>query len=198
VSTIEMLLHNALKLFVKQTNTVTAIRQQIFNGDNDLTWDAILHGAIMDVARNIPCDDSKSNPCELRKSIWNNNKGEDKSIEASFLLSLRAIRKHAKVRRTTAFVDTLQSNQNEALYLCLPRILPSIDLLLCPPQSIMSLREDTLRQYIATFVSFAKGNMEHALQLLKRSVEEEQMQHMTNDDAILESLGQSANPTVQR
>jgi len=78
VSTIEMLLHNALKLFVKQTNTVTAIRQQIFNGDNDLTWDAILHGAIMDVARNIPCDDSKSNPCELRKSIWNNNKGEDK------------------------------------------------------------------------------------------------------------------------
>jgi len=62
----------------------------------------------------------------------------------------------------------------------------------------MSLREDTLRQYIATFVSFAKGNMEHALQLLKRSVEEEQMQHMTNDDAILESLGQSANPTVQR
>lgn len=196
ISTMEMLLHSAVHLFVERTDAIIAIPRQSFNADNDLTWGAILHGAIMDVARNIPCDDTKTNPCELRKSVWNKNEETDKAFEPSFLLSLQAIRKHAKVQRTAAFVNTLQNNHDVSVYSCLPRILPSIDLLLCPPHVLTSLREDTMHQYIMKFLSFAKRNMVQALQQLKDRVQKERIQKWTKDDALLNLLGQSTKPAV--
>mmetsp|Transcript_20685 Transcript_20685/g.29204 ORF Transcript_20685/g.29204 Transcript_20685/m.29204 type:complete len:113 (-) Transcript_20685:173-511(-) len=76
----EMLLHRAIDAFVQQNGMALAIHQSRCQSDQDISWDMVLHAAVMDIARTVRCEripksdnniqgEKRSDPCELRKGI---------------------------------------------------------------------------------------------------------------------------------